>query len=130
MPVRGNYYIATLKKTHLGWGTHRNTFSRPRIGDEGYIPIPANCAVRFNITNVNNRSQSNVYLFSTSDGFYQNKYLKSSGSGKKGSIYAKNLHGNGDLKLLGKWFDHLGAVIGDQIKVEFVSPTEILLTKI
>jgi len=28
MPHTGNHYIATLKKTHLGWGTYRKTRTR------------------------------------------------------------------------------------------------------
>jgi hypothetical protein len=130
MPIAGNSYTATLKKTHLGWGTHRKTNSRPKIKNEGYIPIPLNNAIGFNITNLHNKKQSNIYKFSTSDGFIKDKELKASGNRKKGDKYAKNLHGNGDLKLLGDWFQHLRVQLGDKIKVEFVSPTEILLTKI
>ncbi|PJJ09001.1 hypothetical protein CLU83_2316 [Flavobacterium sp. 1] len=130
MPNTGNYYLATLKKTHLGWGTHRKTNSRPQINNESYLPIPSKYALSFNITNLHFTKQSNIYKFSTSDNFLKNEELKASGNRKKGDIYAKNLHGYGDLKLLGKWFKHIQAQIGDQIKVEFISPTEILLTKI
>ena len=130
MPTAGNVFIVSLKKTHLGWGTHRRTASRPKIKNEGYIPIPAKYARAFNITNKHNKNQSNIYVFNTNDGFLTNKELKASGNSKKGNIYAKNLHGNGDLKLLGTWYKHLQLKIGDKIKVEFVRPTEILLTKI
>lgn len=131
MPQTGNHYIATLKKTHVGWGTHRTTLSRPKIKDEGYIPIPSKYAKAFNITNVKNfKVRSNIYKFSTSDGFYKDEHLKASGCSVAGNIYAKNLHGNKNLKLLGIWFKAINAQIGDQIKVEFISPTEILLTKI
>jgi hypothetical protein len=130
MPKTGDYYIATLKKTHVRWGTYRHTNSRARIGNEGYLPIPSNFAVSFNITNLHNSKQSNVYNFSTSDGFIKNKELKASGNHKRGDKFAKNLHGNGDLKLLGTWFMAINAQIGDCIKVEFLSPTEILLTKV
>lgn len=131
MPHTGNYYIATLKKTHVRWGTHRTTLSRPKIKDEGYIPIPSKYAKAFNITNVNNlKIRSNIYKFSTSDGFFKDEKLKASGSSVAGNIYAKNLHGNNNLKLLGIWFKNIQATIGDQIKVEFVSPEEILLTKL
>lgn len=130
MPTTGNSYIATLKKTHLGWGTHRKTNSRPKIKNEGYIPIPYKYAFGFQITNLHYKKRNNVYKFSTSDKFYVDQELKASGNRKKGDIYAKNLHGNGDLKLLGAWFKNINAQIGDKIKVEFISPTEILLTKI
>jgi hypothetical protein len=130
MPNTGNYYIVTLKKTHLGWGTHRKTNSRPRINNEGYIPIPFKYALSFNITNLHFTKQSNIYKFSTSDGFLKDEELKASGNRKRGDKYAKNLHGNGNLKLLGTWFLQINVKIGDQIKVEFISPTEILLTRI
>ncbi|WP_336958897.1 hypothetical protein [Chryseobacterium contaminans] len=130
MPNTGDTFLVTLKKTHLGWGTHRKTNSRPHISNEGYIPIPVKYARSFNITNMHNKKQSNVYKFSTSDGFLKDKELKASGNSIKGNIYAKNLHGNGDLKLLGTWFNHLQLQVGDVIKIEFVSPIEILLTKV
>jgi len=130
MPNTGDSYIVTLKKTHLGWGTHRKTNSRPKIKNEGYIPIPSKYAIAFQITNLHYKKRSNVYKFSTSDNFYVDQELKASGNRKKNDIYAKNLHGNGDLKLLGAWFKDINAQIGDNIKVEFISPIEILLTKI
>lgn len=130
MPKAGDCFIVSLKKTHLGWGTHRKKNSRSKIKNEGYIPIPYKYALSFQITNLHNKRRSNIYKFGTSDHFYVDKELKASGNRKKGDIYAKNLHGNGNLKLLGAWFKHVGAQIGDRIKVQFVTPTEILLTKI
>ncbi|MDQ1151191.1 hypothetical protein QE382_003175 [Sphingobacterium zeae] len=130
MPKAGDQFISTLKKTHLGWGTHRYTNSRPAIKNEGYIPIPSRYAKGFYITNLHETRQSNIYKFSTSDGYLIDKELKASGNTKKGDKFAKNLHGNNDLKLLGSWFNHIGAKIGDKIKVEFKSSNEILLTKI
>lgn len=130
MPRTGNVYIAILKKTHLGWGTHRKTNSRSKVKNEGYIPIPLKWSKAFNITNLHNKRQSNIYKFSTNDRFIEDGELKASGNSKKGNIYAKNLHGNGNLKLLGDWFRYINAQIGDQIKVEFISPSEILLTKL
>ncbi|MEG2847875.1 MAG: hypothetical protein RR904_03755 [Bacilli bacterium] len=56
--------------------------------------------------------------------------LKSSGNRAKGEVYAKNLHGSGNLKLLGYWFAHINANPGDIIRVEFTSSTDIILTKI
>jgi hypothetical protein len=130
MPKTGDYYIATLKKTHVRWGTYRHTNSRPRIRNEGYLPIPIKFAKSFNITNLHNTKQSNVYKFSTSDGLIKDKELKASGNRTRGDKFAKNLHGNGDLKILGNWYMSINAIIGDEIKVEFLSPTEILLTKV
>ena len=79
---------------------------------------------------MNNKKQSNLYKFITNVGFLKDKELKASGNRKKCDMYAKNLHGNGDLKLLGTWFNHLRLQVGDIIKIEFVSPSEILLTKV
>ena len=56
--------------------------------------------------------------------------LKSAGSRKGGSIYAKQLQGNGDLKLLGRWFRHINAQVGDQIRVMWTSPNDIIVERI
>lgn len=130
MPKAGNTFTVVLKKTHVKWGEHRNTNSRKRRRNEGYIPIPANYARGYYITNLHETKQSNVYLVNTSDGFLTNEKLKASGCSKKGDKYAKNLHGNNDLTLLGNWFERTNTNPGDKIEVKFVSPTEILLTKL
>lgn len=131
MPKTGDYYIAILKKTHVRWGTYRHTNSRAKIRNEGYLPIPSKFALSYNITNLHNiKQQSNIYKFSTSDRFLEDQELKASGNRKRGDKFAKNLHGNGDLKLLGTWYKAINAIIRDKIKVEFLSPTEILLTKL
>ncbi|EHO06403.1 hypothetical protein [Myroides odoratimimus] len=130
MPSTGDKFVVVLKNNHLGWGTYRKTNSRGKIVGESYLPIPKKYAVNFSITNKDDKSRSNVYLFSTNDGFLRNKELKASGNRKKGCKYAKNLHGNGDLKLLTPWFVHISAVKGTEIEIEFVSSTEIKLTKI
>lgn len=80
---------------------------------------------------MSNKEDANiVYNFSTDDNFYTNEELKASGCMVKGDIYAKNLAGNGDLKLLGKWFTHIQAQVGDKIKIFFTSPTDIILSKV
>jgi len=130
MAKTGESFEVTLKKTHVGWGTYRRTASRGLIPNEGYLPIPSKVAVSLNITNLHNKKQTNIYKFSTGDGFFKDEYLKASGNTKKGGIYAKNMHGNGNLKLLGAWYNHAGIIAGDKVKVEFTAPFEILLTKI
>lgn len=132
MAKKGDFYIATLGETHLGWGTHRYTDSRPRIYNECYIPIPSLEAQRLELFNSNHSNPGlgiNEFNFSTSDGFMKG-VLKSSGNNSAGEIHAKNLHGSGNLKLLGPWFAHINANPGDRIMVEFTSPTDIILTKI
>ena len=45
MAKSGDYYVITLKKTHIEWGTHRYTGSRGDILGEGYLPIPRNIPI-------------------------------------------------------------------------------------
>lgn len=128
MPKVGDSFTITLKKTHLEWGTYRHTNSRGVVYGEGYLQIPIKYARMFNITN-SNSSNNNVYICNSSDGFLSDATVISAGS-RVGGIYAKQFHGSGDLKLLGDWYNHINAQIGDQIKIEFTSPTEILITKL
>jgi hypothetical protein len=129
MPNAGDSFITILKQAHFKWGTHRHTNTRKLIPGEGYLHIPAPIARAYNITNKNSvRNRS--YLCNSSDNFLQNCSLLASGGKDKISIYAKNLGGHGDLKILGRWFSHINAQPGDRIKVEFKSSDEILLTKL
>lgn len=130
MPKAGDKFIVTLRNNHIGWGTERKTNTRGKVKDESYLPIPIEYAKRFSITNLHDKSRGNIYTFSTNDGFYKNEQLKASGCRKQGDKYAKNLHGNGNLKLLTPWFKSINAIKGTQIVIEFTAPAEILLTKI
>jgi len=129
MPKSGDSFISTLKKPHLGWGTHRKKQSRSLRAGEGYIHIPAKTAKYMGITNSNSLN-SNIYKCSTSDGFLQNEELLASGSSRKGYKYAKQFQGKGNLRLLGGWYKLIQAKEGDRVKVEFLSSIEILLTKL
>lgn len=125
-------YNVILKETHLSWGDHRYTDSREIVYGEGYLPIPASFAKNNNIFNKNNVNTGigfNEFYFSTSDKFITNGILKSSGCAKAGDIYAKNLHVSGNLKGLGEWFSHISAQPGDEIIVNFISQTQVLLKK-
>ena len=130
VPKKNDTFTITLGKTHLGWGTHRYTRSREIIYEEGYLPIPKDIAINLNIYMSNKEDANIIYNFSTNDGFYSNEELKASGCSNAGDIYAKNLAGNGDLKLLGKWFTHINAKEGDKIKISFTSPAQIILSKV
>lgn len=130
MPTTGDSFITKLKQAHLEWGEHRHTNSRGIVIGEGYLQIPADIAYALEITN--NKAthiRSQEYTFSTSDSFFTNQTLKASGNQSR-EEYAKQFHGSGNLQLLGDWFAHIDAQIDDEIIIEFVSPTEILLTKI
>lgn len=129
MPNSGDSFVTILKKAHLEWGSHRHTSTRGIVYGEGYLQIPAQIARRFNITN-SNSSNNNEYSCNSFDGFLSNVTLKSTGCSQGGSIYAKQFQGRKNLKLLGSWFSSINAQTGDHIQIDFISPTEILLTKI
>lgn len=129
MPKTGDSFITTLKQAHLEWGEFRHTNSRGiRIG-EGYLQIPSDDAYNFEITNNSSPVRSAEYDFSTSDSFIVNNKLLASGNQNKAE-FAKQFHGSKNLQLLGDWYNFIDAQIGDQIEIKFISPTEILLTKI
>lgn len=130
MPKQGDNYTVTLKETYIQWGDFRHTTSRERIINEVYFPIPADKAREFNIYNSNKEGANIEYTVITSDGFTINGKLKAQGCSSAGEIHAKNLSGAGNLKLLGPWMSSINAKVGDQIKIEWTSPTEILLTKL
>ena len=127
MPKSGDQYTITLKETHLDWGNHRYTATRDIIYDEGYIPIPKDKAVAFEIYNVNESRANNIYTFSTADKFFTDEQLKASGCSEAGDRYAKQFHGNENLKLLGSWFTNCSAKVGDTITVTFTGPNSLIL---
>ncbi|MBE6049165.1 MAG: hypothetical protein E7214_00495 [Clostridium sp.] len=132
MAQNGDSYTVRLKEPHLMWGTKRYTNSRKRIYGEGYLPIPAPYARKYNIFNSNHSKTGigyNEFYTSSADNFFTG-ILKSSGCSEAGKIYAKNLHGSGDLKALGSWFEQVNADVGDYVEVKWTSPTNILLTHI
>lgn len=129
MPNIGDNFTITLGEAHLKWGTHRYTSSRTKRKGEGYLPIPREYAVAMNIT-MSNHPANNTYSCSSADGILQNAIVKAQGNSKKGDIYAKQFAGKKKLRMLGNWFTQTGAVVGDKIKIEFTSPTSILVTKL
>ncbi|WP_461202538.1 hypothetical protein [Enterococcus sp. N342-3-1-2] len=132
MPNRGDSFIVELTRTHVSWGEHRNTNSRGRVAGECYIPIPQKYAIRYRIYNVNNDGNGigkNEFMATSSDGFY-NGIVKVSGNSKSGSIFAKNISESGNLKGFSEWFSTANIKEGSKIKVEWLSETVILFTKI
>ena len=130
MPNTNDRFTTELKDAHLGWGTHRGTGTRTIIQGEAYLQIPKAEATRLNIYNSNQTNANTEYTCSTSDNFLTHEILKASGSTQAGDIYAKQFAGSDDLKLLGTWFAHINAQVGDRIDILWTSPTNILLTKI
>jgi hypothetical protein len=130
MAKSGDRFITTLKRAHLEWGSFRHTNSRGIIYGEGYLQIPAKEARRLNITNSNLVGGNNVYICSSKDGFLNNITLKSTGCNKAGDIYAKQFNGNGNLKLIGNWFSHINAKVGDQIEILWITSNKIQIRKL
>lgn len=131
MANAGDGYIITLQKPHLEWGEYRFTGSRGIVYGEGYIPIPTGEARRLNLLNSNGTHNRDVWgenLFncSSADGEFR-CVLRAQGCSRAGEPFAKQFAGNNNLKALGDWFYHIGAKEGDQLKVMWTSPTDIVL---
>ncbi|EOU1475817.1 hypothetical protein VOH98_000382 [Clostridium perfringens] len=131
MPVRGDSFTVSLGETHLNWGTHRYTNSRGIIYGEGYIPIPRGIARRIGIYNSNYTNGQdllgvNIFNCTSADGFFCGQ-VKMGGSSEAGDIYAKNLQGNGNLQAIGSWFANCNAIVGGQVEVTWLSPTDITI---
>ena len=129
MPKTGDLFITTLLQAHLEWGEHRHTNSRGIVIGEGYLQIPSDVAYDFDITNNSCTVRSAEYDCRTSDGYLTNEKILAAGNQHRAE-YAKQFQGSGNLKILGDWYNHINANIGDQIEIRFTSPTEILLTKL
>ena len=125
MSQAGNSYIIGLKQAHLQWGTYRHTNSRGNVYGEGYLPIPRPIATNFDVYNSNQTGAAIIYNCNSADGFLQNATIKASGSSQAGDPYAKQFQGNGNLKLIGQWFSHVNAQIGDRVRISWISPTDI-----
>ena len=124
MPHAGDSYDIELKEAHVRWGEHRHSLTRPRIKDEGYIPIPAHIARDLNIFNGNHPTVGiNLYTCSFKDGYSDEEHIKACGNSTKGDIYAKQFQGDGDLQVFGKWFKHVGAQVGDIVRITWATAT-------
>lgn len=134
MAKKGDSFEITLKKSHYDWGEYRHTDSRTKRSGEGYIPIPIACARSYKLYNGNKTAKKdvlgeNIFNCRSTDGKFCG-VIKSQGCREKGDIYAKQFAGNKNLKAIGSWYKEVGASIGDRVRVEFVSPTDIEITLI
>lgn len=128
----GDFYEITLKQPHLEWGEYRYTDSRGIVYGEGYIPIPADIAYSFGLLNSNGTRGvdilgKNLFNCMSSDGYY-NGVVRAQGN-QADVNYAKQFSGDKDLKGIGDWFHHVGASVGDKVLVEWISDTDIVITK-
>ncbi|KYM56185.1 hypothetical protein A2U17_00020 [Fusobacterium necrophorum subsp. funduliforme] len=134
-------FIVDIKDIHLDWGIDRNPGRDREIG-EGYIKIPISDAQRLNLYNskfgngvfIEGHDEYGKNLFHAKfvDGFLEGKdvILKTSGNSGVGStnyVYAKNLHGAGDLKLIKNWFLYAKATTNNKVRVTVISPDTIQL---
>lgn len=132
MAQTGDQFHVTLTRSQLGWGEERYTSSRPIREGEGYLAIHKEYAVAFDLFNSNGTNGcdilgQNIFNCISNDGFL-NCELKSQGCEKAGEPYAKQFAGNDNLRTLGDWYEHIGATVGDEVEVYFLSPTDIRLT--
>ena len=132
MAKAGDSYVIGLKMTHLDWGGYRKTLSRTPEEGEVYIPIPKKYAMKFGIYNVNGTGGrdvlgKNIFRYRTLEGGFSGE-LKAQGANTGGDIYAKQFAGNNNLKALKPWVDYIKAHEGAQIKVEWISAYDIVLS--
>lgn len=135
MANTGYSYVIRLSKSHLEWGTHRYTGSRDAIYGEGYIPIPAKVARDQDIFNSNGTGDQdilgqNIFKCSSADGYLNGVVMRAQGCTQAGSIYAKQFSANGNLKVLGQWYQHMNCQVGDSVRVTWTAPNQILIEKI
>ena len=130
MPKKDDKFTVKLKKAHIEWGTHRHTSTRGIRYGEGYIQISSKVATSFDIYMSNKIGANTEYICSSTDGTLKDVILKASGSQGQNLEYAKQFQGSGNLKALGDWYHSIGAQVGDEIKVLFTSPTDIILSKV
>lgn len=135
MPIAGSTFTTTLQRAHMEWGSYRHTNSRGIVYGEGYIQVPRNDAVRLGIYNSNHTGRQdilgeNVFNCSSADGFLNNILIKAGGNVRAGDVYAKQLHGSGDLQVFGDWYYHINANVGDIIRVTWITDTDIFVERI
>lgn len=127
------FFIVDIKEIHLNWGEARE--GRTEEKGEGYIKIPSADAKRLDIYNSNKNLFNsdilgiNTFKVTFKDGFKKGEYveLKAAGSSKAGDIYAKNLQGNGALKLIGEWFKINKVTTFNRVKVTIIKEDTIQL---
>ena len=128
-------YIVDIGEIHLDWGIERAP-GREREEGEGYIKIPLRNAKELELYNSTYLGKDkygiNLFYAEFVDGFKKNEVvtLKTTGhSGKESSnsIYAKNLQGLKDLKLIKEWFDYNKATTSNKVKVSIIEFDKIRL---
>ena len=123
MPAAGDKYRVTVEPSHIDWGEYRNPTNRKPIKGESYVKIPSRYARLYNIR----RGDTFIAYFRNGCPSIQ---IKASGNGpyERGIQYAKQFEGvgAGACKAFTPWYQASGVKIGDEVLVEFISPTEVV----
>lgn len=123
MPSAGDYYVVTVKPSHIDWGEYRNPTNREPIEGESYVKIPSEYARRYDIR----RGDLFTAHFTNGSASMQ---IKASGNGpyENGIQYAKQFEGVGvgACKAFTPWYQSCGVMVGDQVSVKFISSNEIV----
>ena len=127
MPKAGDSYEIELKDAHLEWGKHRHTSTRGVVYGEGYLPIPRRKSKEYDIYNSNKAGANIVYNCSSVDGILKEVKLKASGSQSSGDVYAKQFQGDGDLQVIGGWYQKANAKVGDKVKISWTSSQDCIV---
>lgn len=130
MAQAGDTYTVSVKQPHLNWGEYRNPTNRDIISGEGYIPIPRNYAVNYEIFNSNHEQTGfgyNLFHASSADGFLNDVILLAQGCSTAGDLYAKQFSVQGNLQAIGNWYRNCNASLENSVRVSWTSPTSILL---
>lgn len=121
MPVAGNKYRVTVEPSHIDWGEYRNPTNRRPIKGESYVKIPSRYARLYNIR------RGDMFIAHFKNGS-PSIHIKAAGNGpyKMGIQYAKQFEGVGvgACKAFTPWYRACNVKVGDQVLVEFISPTE------
>ena len=118
MARAGDRYEVELKEAHLDWGRYRYTNTRDKIPGEGYVQIPKHWAEAFDIR------VGDKFNASFEDGF-PSFVARASGNTRKGDVWAKQFQGDRNLKAFGRWYESVGADVGDLVIVTFLAADEV-----
>lgn len=123
MPSAGDRYVVEVKPSHIDWGEYRNPTNREPIEGESYVKIPSQYAREYDIR------RGDVFTAHFTNGC-PSIQIKASGNGpyENEIQYAKQFEGVGvgACKAFTPWYKSCGAMVGDYVSVEFISPTDIV----
>lgn len=124
MPNAGDTYDVEIKLSHIDWGDEpRNPTNRRKIEGESYVKIPVEYARMYDIR------RGSTYTASFTNGSPSIE-IKAAGNGTADGKYAKQFEGIGDgaCRAFTPWYNSCGAEVGDNVRVEFTSPTTVIFT--